>query len=277
MRIHADWLLEGVIEPVFVSFPDFRVERSDRLPQPGMIDAQVISKLISADLVIADLSFLNPNAFYEIGIRHVLQNPIIHMQRIEDRIPFDVSLYRAIRFSLLRHSDLVAARAALSQAVSAVLDADYQIDNPVTEVRGRMKLVEHATQEEKVLLNQLSAMERRLASLENDPSFRNPLNKSPRSEIQADKARPTIELNFVHSGHRYEKDKYIEELIGEIESIVPGVVEISRDDKSLVFEIPTGVYNAVNIDDVVSKMLKWRGMLSVTLKHGNSVTIYIAH
>lgn len=57
-----------------------------------MIDAQIIRFLIDADLVVADLSTLNPNAFYEIGVRHMVQKPIIHMQLADGKIPFDVSL-----------------------------------------------------------------------------------------------------------------------------------------------------------------------------------------
>jgi hypothetical protein len=72
-RVHADWLLEGVIEPVTTEFPDFVVKRADRDPRPGLIDAQMINDLLNADLVVADLSFSNPNAFYEMGIRHMAQ------------------------------------------------------------------------------------------------------------------------------------------------------------------------------------------------------------
>jgi hypothetical protein len=78
-RIGADWLLEMIILPVFVDFPQFEIKRADTISEPGMIDAQIINALLNADLVIADLSTLNPNAFYEIGIRHMAQKPIIHM------------------------------------------------------------------------------------------------------------------------------------------------------------------------------------------------------
>src|SRR6516164_22899 len=101
-RIHADWVLEEIIEPVMAEFDGFQVTRADKMVVPGLIDAQVIEALLSAELVIADLSFLNPNAFYEIGIRHMAQKPIIHMQLTSEDVPFDISLYRAIKFDRLR-------------------------------------------------------------------------------------------------------------------------------------------------------------------------------
>jgi hypothetical protein len=116
-RIHADWLLEEIIEPVMKDHGEFTVVRTDGISKPGMIDAQVIEHLLDAALVIADLSKLNPNAFYEIGIRHMAQKPVIHMQLIEDEIPFDLSLYRAIKFSVRTPADIRKARQELQQAV----------------------------------------------------------------------------------------------------------------------------------------------------------------
>lgn len=165
-RIHADWLLEGIIEPVMAEFSDFAVKRADQDPRPGLIDAQMINDLLGADLVIADLSFVNPNAFYEIGIRHMAQKPIIHMQLAGQQVPFDLSLYRAIKFSRDRFRDLDAAKTELAKAVSAVLAPEYQIENPVTNARGRLKLQQNATPEQRVLISQLRGIEQRLSRVE---------------------------------------------------------------------------------------------------------------
>src|SRR4051794_10757461 len=95
-RIHADWLFQGIILPVFQQyFVDFEVERSDQITAPGMIDAQMINRLWDSDLVIADMSKVNPNAFYEMGIRHAKGSPIIHMFKKGEEVPFDVKPYRA--------------------------------------------------------------------------------------------------------------------------------------------------------------------------------------
>jgi hypothetical protein len=165
-RIHADWLLELIIKPVMADFRGYRVKRADEDPRPGLIDAQMINDLLKAELVIADLSLLNPNVFYEIGIRHMVQKPIIHMQLTSERPPFDVSLYRAVKFARKRPKDLETARADLKRAVEAVLVEGYEVENPVTNTRGRIKLQEHATSEQQVLLAQLEAIQNRLQRLE---------------------------------------------------------------------------------------------------------------
>jgi hypothetical protein len=165
-RIHADWLLEEIIRPVMTDWRQFEVKRPDQDPRPGLIDAQLIDDLINADLVIADLSFLNPNAFYEIGIRHVVEKPIIHMQLATEEIPFDLSLCRALKFSLTKVSDLENARNDLKRAVEAVLDPNYQVENPVTKTRGRILLKEHATPEIRVLMDEMRAIQDRLDQIE---------------------------------------------------------------------------------------------------------------
>lgn len=166
-RIHADWLLEEIIRPVFEEkFPAFSVIRADKISEPGRIDAQVISALLDSDLVIADLTTLNPNAFYEIGIRHMAQKPIIHMHLEGERIPFDVGMFRSIKFSRRTPGDLRKARTALESVVQVTISADHQIDNPVTMARGKIELQQSASSAEAVLLNEIQTLKNRFANLE---------------------------------------------------------------------------------------------------------------
>jgi hypothetical protein len=153
-RTHADWLLDGIIRPVMNDYSQFLVKRADQDARPGLIDTQVINDLLNADLVIADLSFLNPNAFYEIGIRHMAVKPIIHMQLTTEELPFDVSLYRVVRFSRIKIQEIEKAKSELKGAIDAVLAPDYQVENPVTHARGRIWLNEHATPEARLLIDQ---------------------------------------------------------------------------------------------------------------------------
>ncbi|MCZ4290077.1 hypothetical protein [Hoeflea alexandrii] len=166
-RIHADWLLEEIIEPVFLEhFQDFDVTRADKISVPGRIDAQVITHLLESELVIADLTTLNPNAFYEIGIRHTVQKPIIHMHLDGQRIPFDIASFRSIKFETKRPSDLRTARVQLKDAIAVAIDPSHEIDNPVTFSRGRIQVSENATPAERIQIDQLDRINSRLEILE---------------------------------------------------------------------------------------------------------------
>lgn len=170
-RIHADWLLEMIIQPVFEEhFKEFDVTRADKISDPGRIDAQVISSLLDSELVIADLTTLDPNAFYEIGIRHTVQKPIIHMHLEGERIPFDIASFRSLKFDRKRPKDLMAAREALRAAVAAAIDEGHEVDNPVTFARGRVEFSKTATPTEKLFQEQLEAITKRLETIERPAS-----------------------------------------------------------------------------------------------------------
>lgn len=168
-RTHADWLFKTIINPVFVAdFPDFRVERADQIMAPGAINSQVIKRLLEAPLVIADMSQHNPNAFYELGIRHMMTElPTIHMILNDQKIPFDVAPYRAIKFSLLEADHLETAKSELKSVVKEITKPGFIVENPVTHAKGRLQLQQHAAPEIKVLLDEMEAIRSRLASLEN--------------------------------------------------------------------------------------------------------------
>jgi hypothetical protein len=72
-------VLDRIIKPVVAGFEGYYVERADQNTRLGIIASQLIKDLLEADLVVADLSFHNPNVFYEIGICHVWRKPIIHV------------------------------------------------------------------------------------------------------------------------------------------------------------------------------------------------------
>jgi hypothetical protein len=79
-RRHANWLLNGIIKPVFSAhFPGYEVQRADEIVAPGSINSQVITRIMDASLVIVDMSMHNANAFYELAIRHMVGLPTIHM------------------------------------------------------------------------------------------------------------------------------------------------------------------------------------------------------
>lgn len=95
IRRHADLLLKHLIEPAFKEF-GIKVIRADKIEKSGLITQQIFEHLAFSKYCVADLSFGNPNAFYELGIRHMTKLPTIQVIRKGDKIPFDVSQGRTI-------------------------------------------------------------------------------------------------------------------------------------------------------------------------------------
>ena len=65
--------------------------RADELRHSGTIDVPMYQELLTADIVIADLSTANPNALYELGIRRALR-PRTTIVISENKLPYPFDL-----------------------------------------------------------------------------------------------------------------------------------------------------------------------------------------
>lgn len=65
----------------------------------GNIREEMFQELLTADLVIADISLLNANVFYELGIRHALQDKHTFLIRSSiEPVPFDLKTDRYLKY-----------------------------------------------------------------------------------------------------------------------------------------------------------------------------------
>jgi tetratricopeptide (TPR) repeat protein len=111
VRQLADDLLELIIEPALESF-DFVVTRADRIVSSGIITAEIIEYVQSADLCIIDLTGNNANVFYECGRRHETAKPFLQVIRKNEQLPFDVSGIRTLFYDL---TDARAVRTTIEE------------------------------------------------------------------------------------------------------------------------------------------------------------------
>ncbi|MEM8723408.1 MAG: hypothetical protein AAGE84_29680 [Cyanobacteria bacterium P01_G01_bin.39] len=98
-RKNSDRLLEWVIEPVCNEL-DLKVERADKLSSPGRITNQIAEKVVNSELVIADLTGLNPNVMYEVGVRHGKHMSIVQLATHGTKLPFDILDIRTVFYKL---------------------------------------------------------------------------------------------------------------------------------------------------------------------------------
>lgn len=136
-RKHSDMILKHLINPVLKD-KGLEVVRADKIGKPGLITQQIVEHLARSRLCIADLSFHNPSAFYEIGVRHTFRLPTIQIIRKIDTIPFDVAQARTITIDT---SDVytimdrfASAREELKEHVEHSLNAPKSDsrDNPIS-------------------------------------------------------------------------------------------------------------------------------------------------
>jgi hypothetical protein len=113
--------------------------RADHLPDPGRITSQIIEYLNNADLVIADLSGGNPNAYYELSYRHAIGKPAIHMALEGTVLPFDVADNRTI-FYTMHAREVELAKDKLKGQITRTHEPGYKVRNPILDAIGLLAL-----------------------------------------------------------------------------------------------------------------------------------------
>ena len=96
----------------------------------GNIREDMFSLILEADLVVCDITILNANVFYELGIRHALRRRrtlIIKHKGSADSPPFDLLTDRYLAYDLADPE----ARAKLTQVIEATLQSDRSTDSPI--------------------------------------------------------------------------------------------------------------------------------------------------
>jgi len=84
----------------------------------------MVEGVATADLVVADLTGRNANVYYELGIAHALRKRAILLAQQASDIPFDLTAYRAIIYSVaISAGPPVAIEETLSGSLVPLLEA----------------------------------------------------------------------------------------------------------------------------------------------------------
>ncbi len=99
--------------------------------QQGNIRSDMFKQLLAADMVVADISIHNANAFYELGIRHAFRDKRTFLIKSQgDDVPFDLKTDRYMPYDA---DNPAASLSALIDALQATLDSQEQ-DSPVFQL-----------------------------------------------------------------------------------------------------------------------------------------------
>lgn len=77
------------LKPLIEKFGNINVERSKAIR--GDIVREIISNLLSADIVVADLTDSNANVYWELGVRQSFKHRTITIAQDKTKLPFDIS------------------------------------------------------------------------------------------------------------------------------------------------------------------------------------------
>ena len=92
----------------------------------------IVVGIHSADVIIADLTGLNPNVFYELGLAHAMDKKVIIITQDIDELPFDIKSYRANQYSMLFHQ-VPQLYVKLEELLSGAMDGTKQFGSPYSD------------------------------------------------------------------------------------------------------------------------------------------------
>lgn len=136
-RARADDLCSAVLEPL-LDRRGLALVRGDRIPGQGSIMVQVVRETLDATAVVADLTGLNPNVLYELGIADALRKPVLRLIHDPATLPFDLRgdrtlLLRSGEGGRLLPADVEAVLAPVDQFLGEALHWGYRLSTCVTE------------------------------------------------------------------------------------------------------------------------------------------------
>jgi hypothetical protein len=133
-KLDLDKSYRLLIKPV-VEGKNLECIRADEIRHSGTIDVPMYQELLMADVVVADLSTANPNALYELGIRHALR-PQTTIVISENKLsyPFDLNHVLITSYTHLGDAidfdEVMRFREVLGKTLEAVLQ-EQKTDSPV--------------------------------------------------------------------------------------------------------------------------------------------------
>ncbi|MBU7584675.1 MAG: hypothetical protein KAF91_17480 [Nostoc sp. TH1S01] len=129
-RKRSDGVLRHILKPVLDDL-SYEIIRADQIQTAGRITTQVLQALNDADIVIADLTGENPNVMYELGIRHAIRKPFIHMMENNSKPPFDIYDVRTV-FYRLELDTVEDAKSELKGQIESIENGGWSAASPVT-------------------------------------------------------------------------------------------------------------------------------------------------
>jgi hypothetical protein len=138
---------EGVIDsitPVFEAL-DFELFVPHRMPQPGSITKQILECILNHDLVVANLTELNPNVMYELAVRHSTARPVITIAEFGTKLPFDITTERTI-FYTNDMRGVPKLQKELKSSITSINFNNLEFDNPIYRTQRDFKFKETVTE-----------------------------------------------------------------------------------------------------------------------------------
>lgn len=164
IRKQSDTVMKYIIEPALNE--RYGVRRADWDANPGEITRQMILDITSAELIVCNLSGLNANVMYELGVAHSQAKKVIHIYDKNTTLPFDVRQSRSIEFDTEDPESHQFAVEQLQRFEKSLRDAKH-ISNPFTDAMAGPIKIEQSDLKDQTISSLMSDLEEFFERIEN--------------------------------------------------------------------------------------------------------------
>lgn len=119
----------------------FEFSHAGDLDNQQNILQDIVQGIANADVIIADVTGLNPNVFYELGMCHALNKKIILITQEISELPFDIRSYRVNEYStdFWKINDIISK---IEKNLLGARDGSVQFGNPIKDYYPSSKIAE---------------------------------------------------------------------------------------------------------------------------------------
>ena len=93
-KIYKDFIKGAVAEL------GIKCVRCDEIVETGWIHSKMFKHIFEADVAVVDITALNPNVFYELGIRHALNKHVtVLIRKAGTPTPFNIQGFQMLEYN----------------------------------------------------------------------------------------------------------------------------------------------------------------------------------
>lgn len=111
--------------------------RSDDKVGPANLPFEIIKEIIESEIIVADISELSPNVFYELGVSHCIGNKTITITSDLKKVPFDIKVFRVISYQKDDQAHFRLLKNDIEAAIRNIEKQRKEIPNNLVQEAGR--------------------------------------------------------------------------------------------------------------------------------------------
>jgi hypothetical protein len=139
-EIDFDYVYHELIEKAVESL-GIECDRCDEIIDTGSIHSKMFKGIFEAAVAVVDVSFMNPNVYYELGVRHALNRhtTLVIRKNSNQPPPFNISGLNVLGYDIDDNDKLNTSRETISKYVKNGLE-NQSVDSLVHEYLDGLKV-----------------------------------------------------------------------------------------------------------------------------------------